>query len=217
MVDRASSPHTVRDWMQRVDRRLSLMERHKHPTAVAEVAPPTGAGGLLGISVARGVDTEQMDITTGNGAGNPYQQQHFINYSFFGIDGGTGGLVPPCSLVTEPGAYGFDVGVTGMYQAYIEVGFTFDTAPEVVHWRFNTYNDYYEFTVEPHPGWGAAYGNNGGVQTFATPPFWEPAWSELDGYHYMWLHSQWRTLGHTMGSQFGNLDPTVFITIVRLA
>lgn len=219
MVDRAASPHTGRDWMARVDRRLSLLERHRHPTPITggETPPPTGGGALLAISVARGANQVQLDVTTGDGSGNPYTRVHFQNYVFLGIDGGTHGMLPPVSMVTQPDAFGFDVAVTGFYQAYIEIGFSFLTSgPEMTHWRFNTYDDYFEYGIEPHTGWGVAFGQNGGAQTFVTPPFYEPAWDEDDGTHYMSLFGQWRGLGYTIGSQFGGLDVTNRITVVRL-
>lgn len=215
MVDRASSPHTVRDWMQRTDRRLSLLERHKHPTAAAAAAPPPSGGGLLGIRTARGASQVQTDITTGNGSGNPYQQMQFQTYTFADIDGGTHGLVPSLPLVTAPTGFGFDVAAEGMYQVTIEVGYTFDTPPEAVHWRFDSYDDYYEFKSEPHPGFGVCWGPNGGTDTFTTPVFYEPPWDAADGRYYLRLVAQWRTLGHTMGSQFGSGTPTVLITVVR--
>lgn len=217
------APRTAREWFSKTDARLSILERHRHPGSSGAGLPgPPGPPGsaMLGIRTIRGINNTQFDITTGNGSGNPYTRMVFRNYTFGDIDGGTFGLVPPLTLHTETDAFAFDVTETGFYQCYIEVGFSFEVTagpPEVTHWRFDTYNDYFEFVTEPHPGWGVAFGSGGSAQTWVTPPFYEPAWTDLDGTNYLSLASQWRTLGKTMLSQFGNTTPSVTMTLVRLA
>lgn len=215
------TPRNAREWFSKTDARIAVLERHRHPGSDGSTPGPPGPPGLpgsalLGIATITGVNNTQVDVTTGNGAGNPYTRMAFTNYQFGDIDGGTFGLVPPLALHTDIGAFGFDVTQSGFYQCYIEVGFSFEAVagpPEVTHWQFNTYNDYFEFDAEPHPGWGVAFGNGGSAQTWVTPPFYEPAWT---GFHYLSIVSQWRTLGKTMLSQFGNTTPSVTMTLVRL-
>ena len=185
------------------------------------VNPPTGGGGAgampLGVRLVRGAATySQNEVTTGNGSGNPYTRGHFANWTFHTIDTGTTELITDLELVTATDAYGFDVVETGIYQASLEVGYTFDTPPEAVHWYIDTYNEYFEFMSTPTLGWGAAIGNNGGSETFMTPPFYEAAWDEDDGTYYIGARADWRGIGMTMGSAFGGGIPNVRVRLFRL-
>jgi len=176
-----------------------------------------GGGGLLGVRRAQAAAPAQTEVTTGNGSGNPYTRIAFANWTFANVD--TQGKVPNLSLVQQDGAFGFDVTTEGIYQIVLEVGYTFASgdAPAAVHWYVDTYNEYFEFMSTPTPGWGAAVGDGGAVETFVTPPFYEQAWTVSDGTYYLGVRADWREVGKTMGSTFGGGAPNVHARIFRLA
>ena len=188
-------------------------------------APGSGGGGgggsgavPLGVRLARGAATySQTEVTTGNGSGNPYTRGHFANWTFSNIDTGTSDLISDLELVTATDAFGFDVTTTGIYQASLEVGYTFgDPAPDTVHFYLDTYNEYFEFMSTPTAGYGAAIGDGGAAETFVTPPFYEAAWDEDDGTYYIGARMDWRGIGMTMGSAFGGGIPNVRVRLFKL-
>lgn len=206
-------PTTGEEWMGQVQARLASLERHRHPTPPVTVEG--GGGGLVSAREIDGIDPEQIEVTTGNGAGNPYTRMHFRNYTFDEPFLTT--PLPVLAVVTEPDAFGFEVTQTGMYQAHLEIAYSFSgTAPESVDWRFDCYSHYFEWTSTPSAGFGAVHGNGGAQETFTTPPFYEEGFNTLDGTHYMGASAWWRGIGNTMSSPFGGPTPVCFIYLFAL-
>jgi len=206
-------PTTAEEWMSQTQSRLFALERHRHAGFVVPPAPAAG-GGLVSAREIDGQDAEEIDVTTGNGAGNPYTRMHFRNYEFF--DPFLATPLPSLELVTEEDAFGFETTTTGMYQAFLEIGYSFTgTPPETVNWRFDCFSQYFEWTSTPSTGFGAVHGAGGAQETFATPPFYEEAFNTLDGTHYMSASAWWRTIGQTMGSPFGGGTPKCFIYLFK--
>jgi hypothetical protein len=208
-----------------LDRLIRADFAKRQAQAILDVLPAGGGSGgggssalPLGVRLARGAATySQTEVTTGNGSGNPYTRGHFANWTFHAIDTGTSALVPSLPLVTATDVFGFDVTATGIYQASLEVGYTFGaTMPAAVHWYLDTYNEYFEFMSTPTEGYGAAIGAGGAAETFLTPPFYEAAWTPGDGTYYLGARADWRGIGMTMGSAFGGGIPNVRVRLFRL-
>lgn len=205
-------PTTTEEWMAQTQSRLFALERHRHAGFVVPPAPSAG-GGLESVREIDGVDNEELDITTG--IGTPYTRMVFRNYEF--SDPFLGTPLPSLELVTEEDAFAFETTTTGMYQAFLEIGYTFSggTPPTTVNWRFDCFSQYFEWTSTPSVGFGVVHGGDGAQETFATPPFYEEAFNTLDGTHYMSVSAEWPGIGQTMGSPFGGGTPKCFIYLFK--
>lgn len=208
------TPTTTEEWMVQTQSRLASLERHRHGGYVPPVVAG-GGGGLIAAREADGMDAEHIDITTGNGAGNPYTRMVFRNYEF--SDPFLATPLPSLPLVTEADAFAFEVTTTGMYQAFIEIGYSFPsgTVPESIDWRFDCFSQYFEWTSTPSAGYGAVHGGGGAQEFFTTSPFYEEAFNALDGSHYMSMSAFWRGIGNPMQSPYGGTPPKVFIYLFK--
>ena len=208
-------PTNTEDFIIQTQSRLAALERHRHGGYVPPVVAAGGGGGLIAAREADGRDVEFIDVTTGNGAGNPYTRMVFRNYQFY--DPFISNPLPSLPLVTEPDAFAFEVTTTGMYQAFIEIAYSFPTGtvPESINWRFDCYSSYFEWTSTPATGFGAVHGSGGANETFVTPPFYEEAFNTLDGTHYMGASAWWRGIGNPMQAPYGGSTPVCFIYLYK--